>query len=399
MNAFIKKQLQNINKKHLHRAVYSLETPQGPEIRIEQKNYLSFCSNDYLGLANDPDILDAIKAGVDQFGLGSGASHLVSGHSIAHDELEARLAEFTGRPRALLFSSGYLANLAVITTLCQRHDTLFMDRLNHASLIDGARLSSARLQRYHHRDSKHLREIMEHHNHARLIISDGIFSMDGDMAPLGELASLAREKKTMLMVDDAHGIGVIGATGKGSLEHFGLDMDAAPILVGTFGKAFGTFGAFVSGSDALIELLIQKARPYIYTTALPPAIAHASCKALELIQQQPWRRNHLHHLVKYFRSLAKQAGLPIQKSDSPIQPLIIGDSKEAVQYAQHLKEQGILISAIRPPTVPQGTARLRITLSALHTETMVEQLIEALVRTASKKHTAVMQESVASLEN
>ncbi len=364
---------------NLYRTRRVLESPQGAEVVVEGRRYLSFCSNDYLGLANHPDVIGALQQGAAEYGVGSGAAHLVSGHSAAHHALEEELAAFTHRPRALLFSTGYMANLGVVSALAGRGDAVFEDRLNHASLIDAGLLSQARLRRYPHNDMEALeRQVVGDRSTTRLIVSDGVFSMDGDIAPLPALAAIARRHNAGLMIDDAHGLGVLGAHGGGVVEHFGLGMDEVPILMGTLGKAFGTFGAFVAGSEELIETLIQHARTYIYTTALPPAIAQATRTSLRLVQEEGWRRTHLHSLIARFRAGAERLGLELPASLTPIQPLIIGDAGRALALSDALMQRGILISAIRPPTVPQGSARLRITLCAAHSEAQVDRLLDAL---------------------
>jgi 8-amino-7-oxononanoate synthase len=342
---------------------------------------LGFCSNDYLGLANHPEIIAAMQRGADEYGVGAGASHLVTGHSEAHHALEEELAEFTGRPRALLFSSGYMANQGVITALLGRNDTIYEDRLNHASLIDAALLSRASSKRFPHCDMTALSQQMKPQESGdSLVAVDGVFSMDGDIAPLSELAKICREKAAWLMVDDAHGIGVLGEGGAGSLEHLSLGLDDVPILMGTLGKAFGTFGAFVAGSEELIETLIQQARSYIYTTAYPPALAEATRASLKLVIEESWRRERLHDLIKRFRAGAEQLGLPLMPSDTPIQPLLAGTAEMALSWSGKLEQQGILVSAIRPPTVPEGSARLRVTLSAMHLDEHIDRLLEALAR-------------------
>ncbi|TDY04081.1 8-amino-7-oxononanoate synthase [Thiohalophilus thiocyanatoxydans] len=372
----LQQSLEARRARHLYRSRQVLEGPQGPRVVIDGREYLNFCSNDYLGLANHPEVVQAFKRGVDEFGVGSGAAHLVTGHARSHHQLEEELAGFVGRPRALLFSTGYMANLGVASALLGRKDAIFEDRINHASLLDAAQLSGARLQRYRHAGIEHLQQLVENNpSPDKLIATDGVFSMDGDLAPLPALAQVARQHGAWLMVDDAHGLGVIGATGRGSLEQFGLGMAEVPILVGTLGKGFGTFGAFVAGEAALIETLIQEARSYIYTTALPPAVAEATRTSLQLVQRESWRREKLQALIAQFRSGAAQLGLQLGESSTPIQPWIVGDTEQAVQLSEKLKQQGILISAIRPPTVPQGTARLRITFSAAHEAADVDHLL------------------------
>jgi 8-amino-7-oxononanoate synthase len=340
---------------------------------------IAFCSNDYLGLAGHPEVVAALKRGADRYGAGSGAAHLVTGHSAAHHALEEELADFAGRPRALLFSTGYMANLGVTSALTGRGDQVFQDRLNHASLLDGALLSRAKLRRYPHADARALAGLLGASGAgARLVATDGVFSMDGDLAPLPELAAAAKQAKAWLMVDDAHGLGVIGGEGRGSLEHWGLGSDEVPILVGTLGKALGTFGAFVAGSGELIETLIQRARSYIYTTAPPPAVAAATQASLRIARRESWRRERLESLVGRFRAGAAQLGLPLMESATPIQPLIAGSAERALDWSRTLEASGVLVSAIRPPTVPEGSARLRITFSAAHEEADLDRLLDAL---------------------
>ena len=366
---------------HLYRSRQVLQSPQDVEVTIAARRLVNFCSNDYLGLANHPKLIDAFCTAAKDYGVGSGAAHLITGHSEHHHCLEEELAAFTQRPRALLFSTGYMANLGVVTALAGQGDAVFEDRLNHASLLDAGLLSRARLQRYAHLDSDDLYNKLSNSKATqKLVLSDGVFSMDGDMAPLTALADAAKAHDAWLMIDDAHGLGVLGQNGGGTLEAMSLGVNEVPILMGTFGKAFGTFGAFVAGEEALIETLIQKARSYIYTTALPPAVAAATRVALQLVQTETWRREHLQDLIRQFRQGAEQLGLSLMASNSAIQPLMIGNTEQAVSLSDSLKDAGFLISAIRPPTVPQDTARLRITLSASHTPEHIECLLNALDR-------------------
>ncbi|SFP73406.1 8-amino-7-oxononanoate synthase [Geopseudomonas sagittaria] len=355
-----------------------LQSPQGPEVVVDGQPLLAFCSNDYLGLANHPEVIRALQQGAQQWGVGGGASHLVIGHSQPHHELEEALAEFTGRPRALLFSTGYMANLAAVTALVGQGDSVLEDRLNHASLLDGGLLSGARFSRYLHNDADSLAKRLDKAEGNSLVVTDGVFSMDGDLADLPALCAEAKKRGAWLMVDDAHGFGPLGASGGGIVEHFGLGIDEVPVLVGTLGKAFGTAGAFVAGSEELIETLIQFARPYIYTTSQPPAVACATLKSLELLRSEGWRREHLNQLIARFRAGATQLGLELMDSPTPIQPILIGDSARAVEFSRLLRERGLLVGAIRPPTVPAGTARLRVTLSAAHSFEQVERLLAAL---------------------
>ncbi|MEW6311884.1 MAG: 8-amino-7-oxononanoate synthase [Pseudomonadota bacterium] len=363
---------------HLYRQRPLLASPQGPEVVVDGQRLLNFCSNDYLGLANHPEVIRAMQDGVTKWGVGGGASHLVIGHSGPHHELEEALAEFTGRPRALLFSTGYMANLAAVTALVGQGDTVLEDRLNHASLLDAGLLSGARFSRYLHNDAESLGKRLGKAEGSTLVVTDGVFSMDGDLAELPALCAQARQHGAWMMVDDAHGFGALGASGAGVVEHFGLELDDVPVLVGTLGKAFGTAGAFVAGSDELIETLIQFARPYIYTTSQPPAVACATLKSMELLRSEGWRREHLQRLVARLREGAAQIGLTLMDSPTPIQPVLIGDSARALRLSALLRERGILVGAIRPPTVPAGSARLRITLSATHSEAQLERLLQAL---------------------
>lgn len=372
-------QLARRRQDNLYRRREVLEGPQGVSVRLADGDYLSFCSNDYLGLANHPDVVAAFHRGLDAWGAGSGAAHLVSGHMRAHHALEESLAGFTARPRALLFSTGYMANLGVMAALTGRGDAVFEDRLNHASLIDGARLAGARLLRYTHADPKALdARLAERRSGEKLVATDGVFSMDGDVAPLEALSAASKAHDAWFMVDEAHAIGVLGPGGRGSVAAAGLQTSDVPILMGTLGKALGTFGAFVAGDEALIETLIQQARAYIYTTALPPAVAVAAQAALEIAQAADDRRERLLACVKRFRAGAAQLGFDLLPSTTPIQPLVIGDNRAALEASKALRAQGILVTAIRPPTVPENSARLRVTFCAEHTEEHVDRLLDAL---------------------
>ncbi|MCJ1886754.1 8-amino-7-oxononanoate synthase [Pseudomonas sp. LA21] len=362
----------------LYRQRPLLESPQGPDVVIDGQPMLAFCSNDYLGLASHPEVIAALRAGAQRWGVGGGASHLVNGHCGPHHELELALAEFTGRPRALLFSTGYMANLGTVTALVGKGDSVLEDRLNHASLLDAGLLSGARFSRYLHNDAASLASRLDKAEGNTLVVTDGVFSMDGDLADLPTLCATARKQGAWMMVDDAHGFGPLGATGGGIVEHFGLGIDDVPVLVGTLGKAFGTAGAFVAGSEELIDTLIQFARPYIYTTSQPPAVACATLKSLEVLRAENWRRDHLNALIARFRAGAQAIGLRLMDSPTPIQPIVIGGSRQAMALSAELRERGIQVGAIRPPTVPAGTARLRVTLSALHSEAQVDRLLVAL---------------------
>lgn len=365
------------NNRYRHRR--TLETPQQVLVKVDGRELLNFCSNDYLGLANHTDLIQAANKAMDKFGLGGGASHLVCGHSVEHHALEEELADFCGRDRALLFSTGYMANVGVLQALLGRHDTLFEDKLNHASILDGAVLSRAKRKRYRHVDLIQLEEQLTQSNAKRkLLATDGVFSMDGDCAPLVDMAELAKKHDAVLMVDDAHGFGCLGKNGAGLQESLQLNQDALPVLVGTLGKAFGSFGAFVAGSDVLIETLIQFSRSYIYTTSMPPSVAAASRASLKRVIHDTWRRDKLMALIALFKSHCEQAGIQLMPSDTPIQPVMIGSEKNTLALSESLKKAGFWVSAIRPPTVPEGTSRLRITLTAAHTEVQIEQLVDAL---------------------
>ena len=386
-DAALKAELERLRRENLYRVRRVLESPQGVRPVVDGRSMLSFCSNDYLGLAAHPVVADALREGVSRFGVGSGAAHLISGHSEAHRQLEQDLADFTGRPRALLFSTGYMANVGVISALCARGEHVFADRLNHASLNDGARLAGVRLKRYPHRDVAALERMLADTG-ASMLITDGVFSMDGDMAPVPELARVAAAAGARLMVDDAHGLGVVGHAGRGTLDVLHQDDRQVPVLVGTLGKAFGTFGAFVAGSDTLIETLIQRARSYIYTTALPPAVAHATSAALALAIREDWRRDHLRALIARFRHGAAALDLPLMESHTPIQPLLARHSLLALEWSLFLESHGVLVTAIRPPTVPKGQARLRITLSAAHREQDIDRLLELLAHLPHRERVA-----------
>ncbi|MGB7740790.1 MAG: 8-amino-7-oxononanoate synthase [Steroidobacteraceae bacterium] len=354
--------------------------PGGVRVTVEGRECLAFCSNDYLGLADHPRIVAAFCEAARRWGVGSGASHLVSGHDAEHHALEEELAQFVARPRALLFSTGYMANLAVGAVLVRRGDHVLEDRLNHASLLDAGLASGARLARFAHGDVAALRaKLSKIGATARtLVMTDGVFSMDGDIAPLREIATACRETAAQLLVDDAHGFGVLGANGAGAVEAAGLDGDDVPILMCTLGKAVGTFGAFVAGSLVLIESLLQRARTYIYTTALPPAVAAATRESLRVMRDEPWRRSRVLEHAARFREGIAELGLQSLPSRTPIQPVVLGADDTAVRVSDALFEQGFWVPAIRPPTVPAGTSRLRFTFSASHTAAQVEQLLAAL---------------------
>jgi 8-amino-7-oxononanoate synthase len=389
--------LAQLDREHLRRERRTIDAFLEPGSRVtaivDGRALVDFSSNDYLGLARHPAVAAAMGDSAARCGAGSGASHLVTGHGAEHARLEEELAAFTGRERALLFSTGYMANLAVITALAGRGELVLLDRLSHASLIDGGLLSGARFKRYAHGDAAAAESALaENAEAATVVATDGVFSMDGDVGPLDALAHASRAHGAWLVVDDAHGLGVVGAQGRGAVEYFGLDADAVPVLVGTLGKAFGSFGAFVAGSGNLIEFLMQKARSYIYTTALPQPVAAASRKALAIAQRESWRRERVLALTARFREGARDMGVPLLMADgraallplTPIQPVVLGSSEAALSAQRDLLASGYCVVAIRPPTVPRGSARLRVAISASHTEAQIDGLVDALSRACTR---------------
>jgi 8-amino-7-oxononanoate synthase len=371
--------LDALGRDGLTRRRQALEGPQGAHIRVDGRDYLAFCSNDYLGLANHPSIVQAAVDAVQRYGVGAGASHMVTGHSVLHERLEARLAQFTGLPRALLFSTGYQANIGAVTALAGRGDAVFSDERNHASLIDGTRLSRADVARYAHCDLAQLDALMSASSApVKLVVTDGVFSMDGDIAPLPGLLALCERHDALLLVDDAHGFGVLGDRGMGVLAHFGI-RSSRVVYVGTLGKAAGVSGAFVAGAGEIVETVLQRARTYMFTTASPAMLAAAVAASLDIIGDEEWRRERLRELVALLkRELRVGGGARLDASDTPIQPLIIGGNQQALAASAALRERGILVTAIRPPTVAEGTARLRIALSAAHQPDDVARLAAAL---------------------
>jgi len=373
--------LAELDGQGLRRRRRVLESAQGTRVTVDGKAYLSFASNDYLGLASHPAIAAAACEAATRYGVGASASHLLTGHHALHQRLEGELAAFVGRPAALLFATGYMANLGVVTALVGRDGALFADRLNHASLVDAALLSRAEHVRYRHLDLGHLEELLRASRAKnKLIASDTVFSMDGDLAPVAKLLALAEKYDAWLYLDDAHGFGVLGEGGRGVLHSYPALLTPHPALIylATLGKAAGVSGAFVAGSETLVEWLVNKARTYIYTTAAPPMLAAAVSASLKLIAGEPWRRQQLQRLMAQLKAGVARLPWPLLPSDSPIQPLLIGGNHEALRLADGLLERGILLPAIRPPTVPEGTARLRISLSAAHTEAELAQLLTAL---------------------
>lgn len=371
-------ELEERKRAGLYRTRRQISGPQQPALVSDGVPLLSFCSNDYLGLASHPEIVRAAIDAMPGTGFGGAASHLICGHHDAHHQLELRLADFTRRSSALFFSTGYMANMGVISALAGRGDTIFSDRLNHASIIDGCILSRARVRRYPHGDMGALADMLAATSGHKLVVTDGVFSMDGDIAPLSELAALCKAHDALLVVDDAHGLGVLGDQGRGSLIELGLSEEDVPLLIGTLGKAVGTSGAFVAGPQLLTDYLIQKARTYIYTTAMPPAIALATCASLDLIEREDSRRNHLAMLVRDFRREASALGYELMPSRTPIQPIMVGDNWAALALSKALEEKGLMVTAIRPPTVPEGQARLRVTFSASHPSEDLARLLSAL---------------------
>lgn len=371
-------ELAGLETHSLRRQRRVLETPQGARVRVDGRDYVAFCSNDYLGLANHPELIEAAREGAARYGVGSGASHLVLGHSSAHHALEEALAAFVGLPRALLFSTGYMANMGVVSALLGRGDAVFADRLNHASLNDAALLSRAQFKRYPHLDLEALEaQLAATRARRKLIATDAVFSMDGDQAEIGGLLELCERRDAWLLLDDAHGFGVLGHGGRGTLAHAGVKSSRI-IYMATLGKAAGVFGAFVAGEPDLIETLAQRARTYIYTTAAPPLLAHVLTRSLQLIEREDWRRERLRQLIVTLREHCIPQRWQLASSSTPIQPLLIGGNEEAVAVSSRLAAEGLLVPAIRPPTVPHGTARLRISLSAAHEVADVERLARTL---------------------
>jgi len=363
----------------LQRRLRTITCAEGPFVESKGRRLLAFCTNDYLGLAQDTRLIAALKQAADESGVGSGSAHLICGHRREHAALEETLAEWTGRERALLFSTGYMANLGVMQALLQRGELCVQDKLNHACLLDGAQLAGAALKRYPHADvDAAARPLRNDTESSALLATDGVFSMDGDIAPLRELAALCKQENATLMVDDAHGLGVLGDNGAGSIAEAGLNERDVPVLMATLGKALGCSGAFVAGSAALIDGLMQFARTYLYTTATPPALAAAARRAVTIARTEDWRREKLSQLIQRFRRGAEELGLPLMPSRTAIQPLLLGGTQQALGAARALEDQGLLVVAIRPPTVPHGQSRLRITLSAAHEEAHVDRLLAAL---------------------
>ena len=370
--------LDALDRDGLRRQRRVLDARRGARVEIGGRILLDFASNDYLGLARHPALAAAAHAAIDELGVGAGASPLVTGHQHIHQRAEERFAAFSGLPRALLFASGYAANLGILTSFCDRHAEIFADRLNHACLVDGARLSRATFTRYPHLDLAALAKQLEASRAAvKVVATDSVFSMDGDLADVRELLALCERHDAWLVLDDAHGIGVLGATGRGALEHFGLRSPRI-LYMATLGKALGGYGAFAAGAPEAIEWLVQRARTYIYSTALPPAVPAAAIAALDVVDAQPALVATLRERIAEFRAASAAIGLELTGSMTAIQPLLLGDAAPAVEASRRLLEQGFVVPAIRPPTVPDGTSRLRVSLSAAHSREDVERLAHAL---------------------
>ncbi len=377
MRSFITEELERIRVAGLERSLKTVSSPQGPVVTVDGKECVLLCSNDYLGLAGRTEVKEAATEAIERWGFGSGASRLVSGNMTPHAELEERIKRFKGTEAALLFNSGYQANLGLITALSDRSTEIFSDRLNHASIVDACRLSLASIKRYPNRDvdslERLLRKSVARH---KLIVTDGVFSMDGSIAPLREIAGLLERYDAMLVVDDAHATGVLGASGRGTTEHLGVDHPSI-VQMGTLGKALGSFGAYVAGSKALISLLVSKARPFIYTTALPPSVAAASIAAIDIVEKEPELRERLWDNVGFFKENLPK-GVDTLESPTQIIPLVIGDAPRTMEISSKLLEKGVFIQGIRPPTVPENTSRLRVTITAAHDRVHLEKALEAI---------------------
>ena len=376
---WIKKELSQIHDKKLFRLLTELETGQSPEVTIDGKKYVLLGSNSYLGLSVDPKVVEAARLALEKYGTGSGGSRLVSGSSDLHRVLEHRIAEFKNTEAAILFSSGYLANIGTISALVGSNDIIYSDELNHASIIDGAKLSRASVRIYKHLDLNHLKELLESDkdkNCKRLIVTDSVFSMDGDLVPLPELVEISERYSCMLMIDEAHATGVLGKRGSGATEHYGVE-DRVPVVMGTLSKAIGSLGGYIAGSQVLIDFIRNRVRSYIFDTSLPPASVAASIAAIDIIQNEPERREHLWNLVNQFKSGITETGLTILPSHSAIIPVLIGEAEPALNFAKALREYGIFTPAVRPPSVPHGMCRIRVTIMAKHNERHIRRALSA----------------------
>lgn len=377
--------LDQLRADNLLREPMQIDGPQGPRIRVGGVERLCFCSNNYLGLADHPALCEAAKAAIDRYGVGSGASRLISGTMEPHAALEAAIARFKRTDAALVFPTGYMANVGAISVLVERGDTVFCDRLNHASIFDGVRLSGATLRVYPHKDADALDRLLNRAGAGRkLVVTDTVFSMDGDIAPLPELVDVCERHGATLMIDEAHATGVLGPTGRGAAEHLGIEPGRIPIVTGTLSKAVGSVGGFIAGGRDLVSLLANRARSFIYTTALPPAVCAASMAGLRLIDEEPERRAAVWERARRLRTGLLELGFGVGESETPVTPLIVGESDDALRLARQLFERNILAPAIRPPTVPDGTARLRLTPMATHTEADVAELLAAVAAAAKR---------------
>jgi len=375
----ISDELKKIKESGLYRELNIIDGAQGTHLKIKGKTYLSFCSNNYLGLANNPLVIKAVKDAVEKYGWGAGASRLVSGNMKLHEVLEGEISRFKGKEASIVFPSGYMANIGTISSLVSKGDLIICDKLNHASIIDGCRLSGADFRVYPHCDMEKLENILKKSSKysCKLIVTDTVFSMDGDIAPLPDIVRIAHKYKAMVMVDEAHGTGVFGKNGRGVVEHFNLSKKVS-IVMGTLSKAVGSLGGYVSGDTDLINFLRNKARPFMYTTALPPAVCAASIAGIKLIRKDPSLRTSLWNNVRYLKEKLELLNLNVIPSESPIIPILIGDAKKAVDVSKLLYKKSILIPAIRPPTVPAKSSRLRMTVMSTHTREDLEKLLDAL---------------------
>ena len=379
LDSYLDTVLADLEQKGLLRHLHHTQSAQAAVFQYDDRQILNFCSNNYLGLANDSRLGQAVLECLKKEGYGSGAARLVCGNMPSHDRLEEQLAKFKKQESALLFTSGYMANTGIISSLFKKGDMLFSDRLNHASIMDGIRLSGATLKRYKHNDMAHLEELLQQNTtlRKRCIITDSVFSMDGDMAPLDQIVKLAKQYDCYTMIDEAHALGVLGAHGRGCAEHFGVEKEI-DIQMGTFSKAAGSFGAYCVGSRSLISFLINKARSFVYTTGLPPLVAAANCKAIEIIEQDKRSREHLEDNANYMRAGLKLAGFDTMHSITPIIPVLVKESALAILFSKKLFAKGVFVSAIRPPTVPANTARLRLTVMATHTKTDMDYALKSI---------------------
>jgi 8-amino-7-oxononanoate synthase len=379
MKADLVEEIIQRKRNGLYRTRQTIESAQGPLININNEEYLSFSSNDYLGFANNEELKQCMINAIKKYGIGAGSSQLLIGRSLPHKNLEQKLSDFLKRDDSLVFPTGYQANLAIASALIDKNTVVIQDKLNHASLIDASMLSRGKLVRYRHKDIKQLESLLEKYKQQDLIvITDGVFSMDGDFAPLMDISELCNRYNALLIVDDAHGLGVLGRTGAGLLEQLNIDQNQAPLITGTFGKAFGACGAFVSGNKEYIEAFIQKARTYMYTTALLPAVADTMVKAIDLVVKGESMRSNLNDLIRYYKNGSKAAGLNIKTSDTHIQPLLIGNAEKTTSVSNALFEKKIIAPAIRPPTVPAETSRLRISITTQHTKSQIDKLISCV---------------------